>query len=97
MTLESNVADIKRRFSEVLNRVALNRERVIIHRRGKRVAVLVPVDEVALDTGDENRRQRRGLVAAVGAWEGYEDTDDFIDEINRLRDRAADREPEPLP
>jgi len=32
-------------FAEVLNRVAYRGERIVLHRRGKNVAVLIPVEE----------------------------------------------------
>lgn len=33
-----------------------------------------------------------GLLAAIGAWEDFEDIDKFIDEIYKAREKAVDRE-----
>ncbi|MCK6479670.1 MAG: type II toxin-antitoxin system Phd/YefM family antitoxin [Planctomycetes bacterium] len=35
-------------FSEVLNRAAYGKERVVIERRGKRLAAVVPLEDLAL-------------------------------------------------
>ncbi len=42
-------------FSSTLNRVAYGRERLILHRRGKDVAALVPVQDLALLEALEDR------------------------------------------
>ena len=51
-------------FSGLLTRVANKRERIVVHRRGKDVAVLVPVEDLALleemeDRGDAEEAKRR--------------------------------------
>ncbi len=88
MVTELGVADLKRRFSEVLARVELNGDQVLVVRRGRRVAVLAPLDSVAAAGA---ARPRRGLAAAVGAWEGFEDVDRFLLEVRAARDGATDR------
>ena len=35
-------------FADILNRVAYKKERIILHRRGKNVAVLVPIEDLKL-------------------------------------------------
>ncbi|HEV2352534.1 MAG TPA: type II toxin-antitoxin system prevent-host-death family antitoxin [Terriglobia bacterium] len=35
-------------FSETVNRVAYGRERIIVHRRGKDLAALIPVEDLEL-------------------------------------------------
>ena len=52
------------KFSELLNRVAKKRERIIVQRRGKEVAALVPVEDLALleelkDLRDAEEAKRR--------------------------------------
>ncbi len=42
-------------FSSALNRVAYGRERLIIQRRGRDVAALVPMEDLALLKGLEDR------------------------------------------
>ncbi len=94
MAEEVGVAELKRRFSEYLNRVALRHERIVIRRRGRTVAAMVPLDEVA--GHEEQAGQRRGLLAAVGAWADYPDHDDFLRELERARSRSRDRKTDPL-
>lgn len=43
-------------FSDVLKRVANKRERIVLNSRGKDVAVLVPVEDLALLEEIEDRR-----------------------------------------
>ena len=94
MTSEIGVAELKRRFSEFLNRVALQGERIRVRRRGRTVAVLVSPETVP----DEGRTadKRRGLAAAAGAWEDYPDMDDFLEDLRRARSSAREREAEAL-
>ena len=42
---EFSVAEAKKRFSEILSRVAYGREQIVILKRGKPLAVLVPPHE----------------------------------------------------
>ena len=42
-------------FSETVNRVAYGRERIILHRRGRDVAALIPVEDLALLEAVEDR------------------------------------------
>ena len=85
---ELGVAELKRRFSELLNRVELNGERIEIRRRGRPVAALVPLAEIdrAEDAGD---RPKRGLTAAAGVWEDFQDVDRFLASIRTHRDSGT--------
>jgi len=94
MTETIGVAELKRRFSEVLNRVELRGDRVAVRRRGKVVALIGPLGRAEADAAPS--RPRRGLAAAAGAWEEYEDLAVFLDLIRRARDEAAGRTVEPL-
>jgi antitoxin (DNA-binding transcriptional repressor) of toxin-antitoxin stability system len=85
------VAEIKRRFSEILNRIELRGELISIRRRGRTVAVIGPPG--AADEAPPPE-PRRGLAAAVGAWEDYPDVDAFIADIRSARERALDRDVE---
>ncbi len=44
---EFNVAEAKRHFSEILSRVAYGHEHIVILKRGKPLAILVPPHEAA--------------------------------------------------
>ena len=50
-----NASEVREDFAEVLNRVAYRGERIVVHRRGKDVVALVPVDDVALLQALEDR------------------------------------------
>ena len=46
---------VRQDFSETVNRVAYGRERIILHRRGRDVAALIPVEDLALLEAAEDR------------------------------------------
>jgi len=48
MDEKMNVAEAKKKFSELLARTAYNGERFIINRRGKPMAVLIGLEDFAL-------------------------------------------------
>lgn len=47
-----NVADAKKRFSELLGKVAYGKERIVITKRGRPMARLVPAEEPEEHLGD---------------------------------------------
>jgi prevent-host-death family protein len=49
------VAKAREAFADLLNRVAYGGERILLHRRGKDVAALVPVEDLALLEALEDR------------------------------------------
>jgi len=89
------VADLKRRFSEILNRIELRGERIAVLRRGRAVAVIGPAHGDDDDSAPPTK-PRRGLAAAAGAWEEHPDIDAFIADIRATRDASADREVEAM-
>ncbi len=48
-------SEVREEFADVINRVAYGGERIVVHRRGKDVVALVPVDDVALLQALEDR------------------------------------------
>lgn len=44
----STVGQVREQFADILNRVAYRGERVVIERRGKSVAVMVPIADLEL-------------------------------------------------
>ncbi len=50
-----NASEVREEFADVINRVAYGGERIVVHRRGKDVVALVPVDDVALLQALEDR------------------------------------------
>lgn len=59
MTETLNVADAKRRLSELMSRVAYHRERFLVQRRGKPMAALVSTEDLALL--EQRGRQSRAI------------------------------------
>lgn len=47
-TTSVNTLDAKEGFSELINRVSHNKERIILVRRGKDIAAIVPLEDLAL-------------------------------------------------
>lgn len=80
------VADAKRRFSELLDRVR-GGERFVVLRRGKPAVALIAPDQV----GPETAGRPLGLAAVAGALEEWADLPDVIEEIYRARRRSKDR------
>lgn len=41
-----NTLEAKEQFTDVLNRVAHNKERIVLTRRGKEIAVIIPIEDL---------------------------------------------------
>jgi prevent-host-death family protein len=81
-----SVAEAKRRFSELIQRV--NRgERFLVTRRGKPAVALVPPEQVP----DEEEVRPAGLATIAGGLADWDELDDVVAEIYRSRRRAKDR------
>ncbi len=85
MTETVSVADAKRRFSELIERVGRG-ERFLVTRRGKPVLALVPADEAQSE--EEQQPRKRGLMAVWGILEGVEGADEWYEDMQRI---VADR------
>lgn len=85
MTEVLSVADAKRRFSELIERVGRG-ERFVVTRRGKTVLALVPAHEAATT---EDQPRKRGLLAVMGILEGVEGADEWYEDMQRI---VADRQ-----
>lgn len=88
------VAEIKRRFSEVLGEVRFRGERFVIMRREQPMAAVVGLDDLhRLESqgGGLQDPSGQGLLSTIGAWEEFGDLERVIEEIYRARDAAADR------
>lgn len=86
MTEMLSVADAKRRFSELIDRVQRG-ERFVVARRGRPVLALVPADEA-----ERGMAEPRGLLSLVGALgdEGDEFYEVMMD-VYRSRQKARSR------
>lgn len=66
----------RQKFGEILNRVALRHEEIIIERAGKKIARLSPIDnEKSRPQGKLDFRKAAGLGKEI--WEGM-DLDDYL-------------------
>ncbi len=81
------VAEAKRRFSELLDRVSAG-ERVVVHRRGRPAAVLGPASPEAIDAAGP---PPLGLAAVAGALSDWDELDATVAEIYEARAAAHDR------
>lgn len=86
------VAEAKRRFSELLDRVGAG-ERVVVERRGRPAGVLVPATPEALEGGPG---APLGLAAVAGALAEWEDLDAVVEDLYAARRTARDRPPPDL-
>jgi prevent-host-death family protein len=79
----------KARLSELVSRLIHIRDKVVITRKGKPVAVLLPVDAYRELAG----RKGRGLAAARGALADLDDEiDEMCENIYRSREKSTDRD-----
>lgn len=91
MTEQIGVADAKRRFAELADRVG-NGESFLIVNRGRPVLALVPPQRLG-----EDEVRPVGLAAFAGALAGEWDTvEDDMEEIIASREHVADRPPPDL-
>jgi prevent-host-death family protein len=94
MTEIMSVAEAKRRFSELIDRV-LDGERFVVTRRGRPVMSLAPVP--AESSAEPETAPPGGLLALAGILEGVmtdEEIDEMVAEIYADRRRSKSR---PLP
>jgi prevent-host-death family protein len=88
MTATLGVAEAKRRFSELIDRVKAG-ERIVVERRGKPVMALVPAGE-AERGGDA---EPLGFAALAGALAEWDDLEEVMAEVYASRRKARDRPP----
>ena len=86
MTELLGVAETKRRFAELIDRV-LRGERVVVTRRGRPVAALVPASADALRAD----HVPLGLAAFAGALADWDELADVVDEIYASRPKEVGR------
>lgn len=80
------VAEAKKRFSELIDRVDAG-ERFVVSRRGKAALALVRPDSTTLEASEKPL----GLAAVAGALAEWEDIDTAVQEIYTARRRSRDR------
>jgi prevent-host-death family protein len=91
MAKKVSVSEAKRDFSELMSRVALQGERFVLERRGKAMAALVDVKELERIEAQAGKPGKKGLLAAVSAWEDYPQLERFIARLYSARRASRDR------
>ena len=78
-----NTIDAKEGFSELINRVSHHKERIIITRRGKEIAAIVPIDDLLLLQASQNKNDLHDALSALkeARMEGTETLEDIKEEI----------------
>ena len=87
MTEKIGVAEAKKRFSEIVDRVAKG-ERFLVCRHGKPAVALVSPGDVP---EGEPQGPPRGLAAFAGALGEWDNLEEAVAEIYAARSRAKDR------
>jgi len=86
------VAEAKRRFSELLDRVAAG-ERIVVARHGRPAVVLVPPAE---EQASGARPAPAGFASLAGALADWNGLDEATGDMNDVRRKARDRIVPPL-
>ncbi|HSW94478.1 MAG TPA: type II toxin-antitoxin system Phd/YefM family antitoxin [Gammaproteobacteria bacterium] len=64
-TIPINTADAKEQFIELINRVAHNKERILLTRRGKEIAAIIPVEDLELLLESQDKHDLREAIDAL--------------------------------
>jgi prevent-host-death family protein len=96
MLNKMGVAEVKKHFSVVISRVSLNKEQFVIEKKGKPMAAVVSIEDLEIIEGLKKTEKRKGLLAAIGAWEDFDNFDKIITQIYDGRIESKDREIEGL-
>jgi prevent-host-death family protein len=91
MSKNIGVAEIKKNFSTVISEVSLKGEHFVVEKKGKPMAALVSVQELQRIEGLEKMENKKGLLAAIGAWEDFENLEGLLSSIYDKRRRSKDR------
>jgi len=84
------VAEVKRRFADVMAEVVYTKRRIVVERRGRPMVAIVPL-EGEIDTRTPGQR----LAAVIGF--GGEDAEEFAREMEAVLEARRDYEPRPVP
>jgi antitoxin (DNA-binding transcriptional repressor) of toxin-antitoxin stability system len=93
MAKNIGVAEVKKSFSVVISEVSLKGEHFVIEKKGKPMAALISVPELQRIEKDREKEKKKGLLAAIGAWEDFEDLDQTVSDIYERRRKSKDHSP----
>lgn len=77
-----SIAEAKARISELIAKSQHIHERFIITRRNKPVAALVSLEDLR---SLEQQQEKQGLVAIAGKWQGFEEVEKAMGDLQTLR------------
>lgn len=60
-----NTVDAKEQFTDLVNRVAHSKERIILTRRGKEIAVIIPVEDLQILQDSHDKHDLRDAIEAL--------------------------------
>lgn len=90
MTEVFTITEAKLNFSRIINRIISKKDKIVITKKGKKVAVVMPSDE--LENGEQEGEQE-GLIKAVGALPVTDETiDRMVESIYEARAKEKSRE-----
>lgn len=79
------VTEAKAKFSEIINRIIYGKERIVVTKKGKKVAMVIPMQET------DNKTE--GLIKAQGVLADLDDElDNMVDDIYKQRTQETARE-----
>ncbi len=84
------VAEIKKHFSEIISEVAIKGEQVIIEKKGKPMAAVVSLKDLEMIEHSDKKKEN-GLLAAIGAWEDFDEIEETVAAIYKERKISKER------
>ncbi len=85
MKKELTLTEAKAKFSEIINRIIYKKERFIVTKKGKRVAMVIPLADIDINA--------EGLIKARGALPDMDgQLDEMVDSIYEARKKETKRE-----
>jgi antitoxin (DNA-binding transcriptional repressor) of toxin-antitoxin stability system len=91
MAKKIGVAEVKKQFSAVMSEVSLKGEHFIVERKGKPTAAMVSVKDLEMIEGPKIRAKKKGLLAAISAWEDFDDLEKMVMTIYEGRGKTKER------
>jgi prevent-host-death family protein len=80
------VSEAKAKFSEIINRIIYRKDRIIVTQKGKKVAMVIPLENNKEDSAN-------GLLRAKGALSDIDkDIDEMVNSIYEARNKEKGRE-----
>src|SRR4051794_33790447 len=85
-SMQINIVDVRSRLADTINRVRYQGERVVLKRRGKGVAALVSMEDLAELERHEDEQLVDEALAAEAAWKASGQKGIPVDQAERILD-----------